>query len=91
MFYHEHHRLHHRHNPAVFLTSFVNDKLKHTPPPAVFPHARLPYEARAKLAANPLGARCLEIMARKQTNLSVAADVDTAEEMLLLADQVSEG
>ncbi|MEW5302612.1 MAG: hypothetical protein WDW36_005379 [Sanguina aurantia] len=57
--------------------------------PVAAPKAkRLPYEERAKLAANPLGARCLQIMARKQTNLSVAADVDTAEEMLALADQV---
>jgi uridine monophosphate synthetase len=32
--------------------------------------------------------QCLELMARKRTNLSVAADVATAEEMLQLADQV---
>jgi len=32
--------------------------------------------------------RCLELMARKRSNLSVAADVDTAEEMLELADKV---
>ena len=31
---------------------------------------------------------CFQLMARKRTNLSVAADVDTAEEMLALADAV---
>lgn len=65
--------------------------LTHPSGPSPSCSLRLPYEERAKLAANLLGARCLEIMARKQTNLSVAADVDTAEEMLLLADQVSGG
>ena len=58
------------------------------PPPP--PPARLSYEARAALAQNPLARRCLELMARKHTNLSVAADVDTAKEMLELADKVRE-
>ena len=49
--------------------------------------SRQSYEARAALAQNPLGRRCLEIMARKRTNLAVAADVPTAAEMLALADQ----
>ena len=49
---------------------------------------RLRYEARAPLAQNPLGARLFELMARKRTNLSVAADVGTADEMLALADAV---
>ena len=40
------------------------------------------------LAKNPVGRRLFELMARKRTNLSVAADVDTAEEMLELADAV---
>lgn len=49
---------------------------------------RLRYEERAKLAKCPLAAQCLELMARKKSNLSVAADVETAEEMLALADKV---
>ncbi|GLC43555.1 orotidine-5'-phosphate decarboxylase [Pleodorina starrii] len=49
---------------------------------------RLPYEQRIPLAQNAMAKRCLEVMVRKQTNLSVAADVDTAEEMLELADKV---
>ena len=48
----------------------------------------MPYEARAKLAQNVMAKACLELMARKKTNLSVAADVDTAEEMLDLAEKV---
>lgn len=48
----------------------------------------LPYEERAKVAQNALARRCLELMARKKSNLSIAADVDTAEEMLELAEKV---
>lgn len=46
------------------------------------------YEERAKQAKNPMAKQCLELMARKQSNLSVAADVDTVEEMLDLAEKV---
>jgi len=46
------------------------------------------YEARAELAKNPLGRRLFELMARKRTNLSVAADVQTADDMIALADKV---
>jgi uridine monophosphate synthetase len=49
---------------------------------------RLTYEARAKLATCSMAKQCLELMARKRTNLSVAADVATADEMLALADAV---
>ena len=49
---------------------------------------RLPYEQRIPLAKCALAKRCFEIMVRKQTNLSVAADVDTAEEMLAIAEKV---
>ena len=35
-----------------------------------------------------MGKACLELMARKRTNLAVAADVATVEEMLDLADKV---
>jgi hypothetical protein len=49
---------------------------------------RLRYEERAPLAQNPLGRQLFELMARKQTNLSVAADVETADDMLSLADAV---
>lgn len=34
---------------------------------------RLRYEERAKLAKCPLAAQCLELMARKKSNLSVGA------------------
>eukprot|EP00200_Dunaliella_tertiolecta_P001565 CAMPEP_0202351108 /NCGR_PEP_ID=MMETSP1126-20121109/7900_1 /ASSEMBLY_ACC=CAM_ASM_000457 /TAXON_ID=3047 /ORGANISM="Dunaliella tertiolecta, Strain CCMP1320" /LENGTH=513 /DNA_ID=CAMNT_0048943189 /DNA_START=130 /DNA_END=1671 /DNA_ORIENTATION=- len=59
-----------------------------TPQPAPSKPARLAYEERAKQAKNPMAQRCLELMARKQSNLSVAADVDTVEEMLDLAEKV---
>lgn len=59
--------------------------------PCLVPSFRsLPYEQRIPLAKNAMAKRCLEVMVRKQTNLSVAADVDTAEEMLALADKVRE-
>lgn len=49
---------------------------------------RIPYEERALLAKNPLGRDLFQLMASKKTNLSVAADVGSAEEMLKLADAV---
>jgi hypothetical protein len=49
---------------------------------------RLTYEARAALATCDMSRRCLELMARKKTNLAVAADVDTTDEVLKLADLV---
>lgn len=48
---------------------------------------RFPFEQRAQLAKNPLGKKLFELMAEKQSNLAVAADVPTAEAMLRLADQ----
>lgn len=59
-----------------------------TPAPAPAAPARLPYERRAELAKNPQGAALLRLMARKRTNLSVAADVESADAMLALADKV---
>jgi len=47
---------------------------------------RLSYEARAGLAKNAMAKACLEVMSRKKTNLAVAADVATADEMLQLAE-----
>ena len=49
---------------------------------------RMTYEERAPLAKNVLGKQLFELMARKKTNLSVAADVETPEAMLALADAV---
>jgi len=47
---------------------------------------RLPFEERAALSQNAAGRKLLELMARKRTNLAVAADVATVEEMLRIAD-----
>ncbi|CAM6041439.1 unnamed protein product [Sphagnum compactum] len=49
---------------------------------------RIPYGDRAALSQNPTGKKLLELMQRKQTNLSVAADVSTAQALLSLADSV---
>lgn len=54
----------------------------------LLPARRLTYAARVSAAKCTAAKRCLEVMVRKKTNLSVAADVDTAEEMLELADKV---
>ncbi|KAF8072795.1 PYR5-6 [Scenedesmus sp. PABB004] len=56
------------------------------PAAAPAPPKRLTYEARGAAAANSVARACFEIMARKRTNLAIAADVDTADEMLRLAD-----
>ena len=52
------------------------------------PEKRLTYEERAPMAKNAMGRQLFELMAKKHTNLSVAADVGSAEEMLALADAV---
>lgn len=59
-----------------------------TPPPAPTKPKRLTYEERAKLAQNAMGKRLFETMARKETNLSVAADYASAKEVLELADKI---
>ena len=53
--------------------------------PLVHPH-RLPFEERARLAQNVAGKKLFELMARKRSNLAVAADVDTVQEMLRIAE-----
>lgn len=48
--------------------------------------ARLTWEARAAAAANPAGRALFELMARKRTNLAVAADVPSTDAVLALAE-----
>ena len=49
---------------------------------------RFPFEQRAGVAANVVAQRLFELMVRKHTNLAVAADVPTAQQLLHLAEQV---
>eukprot|EP00252_Welwitschia_mirabilis_P008928 TRINITY_DN21196_c0_g1_i1.p1 TRINITY_DN21196_c0_g1~~TRINITY_DN21196_c0_g1_i1.p1 ORF type:complete len:497 (-),score=65.07 TRINITY_DN21196_c0_g1_i1:139-1554(-) len=49
---------------------------------------RMSYSERAALSQNPCGKRLFEIMDRKKSNLSVAADVNSAHELLALAESV---
>ncbi|CAI6009172.1 unnamed protein product [Closterium sp. NIES-65] len=56
--------------------------------PVTAASSRKSYAARAALAKNEVGRRLWEIMERKKTNLSVAADVESAEELLKLAETI---
>lgn len=46
----------------------------------------LPFTARADQAANPVTVKLLQLMASKQSNLCVAADVTSASELIFLAE-----
>ncbi|EME28177.1 bifunctional orotate phosphoribosyltransferase / orotidine-5'-phosphate decarboxylase isoform 1 [Galdieria sulphuraria] len=48
----------------------------------------LSFEQRLSLIRNKVGRRLLEIMLKKQSNLAVAADVTTSEELLSIANEV---
>ena len=49
-------------------------------------NCRLPFEERAQLAQNACGKRLFELMALKRSNLAVAADVGTVQEVLRIAE-----
>lgn len=49
---------------------------------------RLSYQQRAALSPHPLGQRLLNLMASKQTNLALSADVTRKAQLLALADTI---
>lgn len=52
------------------------------------PVLKTPYAARAEAASHPLTAYLLRLMELKKSNLCLSADVNTARELLTLADKV---
>ncbi|DBA86167.1 hypothetical protein WJX77_009219 [Trebouxia sp. C0004] len=58
------------------------------PMPPSYTYKRISYEDRKRYSRNKAGRKLLDIIARKKSNLAVAADVGTIEEMLRIADQV---
>ncbi len=50
-------------------------------------HPRLAYGERARLCSNPTAVKLFDLMAEKKTNLSVAADLTAAADLLKLAEE----
>ena len=73
---------------AAKVKQFIAENQTNKPPATKEVPKRLSYEERAPMAKNTMGRQLFELMAKKKTNLSVAADVGSAEEMLKLADAV---
>ena len=55
---------------------------------AITTKKRLSYKERAQLCSNPVAKKLFNLMEEKQTNLVLAADVTTTQELLALADMV---
>lgn len=50
--------------------------------------SRFTFEQRAKVAVNAVSQRLFELMVRKKSNLALAADVPSSQQLLTLAEQV---
>lgn len=74
----------------AFLSQTVYQKLPDASAvlPTDAPKPKLRYEERVSLAHNAVSRRLLKVMVEKQSNLAVSADVNSFEELLLLAEQV---
>lgn len=79
---------------ADSVRTFIAENQTKVPAPSPSPapvngvRKRSSYGERAALAQNPTGRKLFELMERKKTNLSLAADVSTAQELLSIADAV---
>ncbi|KAH9316446.1 hypothetical protein KI387_025073, partial [Taxus chinensis] len=77
---------------AESVSKFLGENQTNVPVPVPVPDVvarkRISYGERALLAQNPTGKRLFELMERKKTNLSLAADVSTAQELLRVAESV---
>uniref|UniRef100_A0A0C9QMQ4 Uridine 5'-monophosphate synthase n=1 Tax=Wollemia nobilis TaxID=56998 RepID=A0A0C9QMQ4_9CONI len=74
---------------ARSVSHFLVENQTRVPVPVPLPkRKRISYGERSLLAQNPTGKKLFELMERKKTNLSLAADVSTAQELLALAETV---